>query len=162
MAPSSEAARRRRRLYPGVAVAAVIAAGTTVAGVLNDREDRDPALPGVQTTERIDPLGYDASHDEELTARATLGHSHVLFAKSPGGVFATARRVERYRPLVERAANESGGVVDADTLEALVFLESAGRPDAVAGDGDPENAAGLTQIVAQTGESLLGMRIQLG
>ena len=30
MAPSSEAARRRRRLYPGVAVAFVIAVGTTI------------------------------------------------------------------------------------------------------------------------------------
>jgi hypothetical protein len=161
MAPSPETARRRRRLYPGVAVAAVLAAGTTLAGVLNDREDRDPDTPGVQPAQPIDPLGYDPSQDGELMARAVSGHSHVLYAKSPGGVFATARRVERLRPLVEDAADNSDGVVDADTLEALVFLESGGRADVVAGDGDPENAAGVTQILAQTGTGLLGMRIDL-
>jgi len=161
MALSPEAARRRRRLYPGVIVAAVLAAGATVAGVLNDREDRDPATPGVQSSERIDPLGYDPAHDDALTARAAAGHSHVLHAKSPGGLFATARRVERHREDVEAAAEESGGVIDADTLEALVFLESGGRTDVVAGDGDPENAAGLTQILAETGQGLLGMEIDL-
>jgi hypothetical protein len=41
-----------------------------------------------------------------------------------------------------------------------VFLESAGDPNAIAGS-DPANAAGLTQIVAQTGQSLLGMHIDL-
>ncbi|MDX6672262.1 MAG: hypothetical protein QOI91_2625 [Solirubrobacteraceae bacterium] len=161
MAPSSEAARRRRRLYPGVAVAFVIAVGTTIAGLMTDRRDRDSATPGVQTSARLDPLSYDPAADDELTARATAGYSHVLYAKSPGGAFATARRVDRYRKDVEAAAGSSGGVVDADTLEALVFLESGGRPDAVALDGDPVNAAGLTQIVAQTGQGLLGMDIDL-
>jgi hypothetical protein len=161
MALSPEAAQRRRRLYPGVAVAAVIAAGTTVAGVLNDREDRDPATPGVQPTERIDPMAYDSSQDDALTARAASGHSHVLYAKSPGGVFATAARVDRYRRDVEAAAGSSDGVVDADTLEALVFLESGGRADIVAGDGDLANAAGITQILAETGQGLLGMHIDL-
>jgi hypothetical protein len=161
MAPSSEAARRRRRLYPGVAVAAVLAAGTTIAGLTTDRQDRDSATPGVQTSARLDPLSYDPAADDELTVRATAGYSHVLYAKSPGGAFATARRVDRYRKDVEAAAGGSGGVVDADTLEALVFLESGGRPDAVALDGDPVNASGLTQIVAQTGQGLLGMDIDL-
>src|SRR5690349_20520669 len=45
-------------------------------------------------------------------------------------------------------------------VEALVFVESAGRPDAIAGR-DPVNASGLTQILAVTGSSLLGMRIYL-
>jgi hypothetical protein len=158
---SPEAARRRRRLYPGVAVAAVVAAGTTVAGLLNDHGARDRSHPGVSAHGRIDPLAYDPADDRELTARATRGYSHVLYALSPGGVQATAARVARYRPAVERAARHSGGVADADTLEALVFLESGGRPDAIAGSGDPENAAGLTQIVAQTGQGLLGMQIDL-
>jgi soluble lytic murein transglycosylase-like protein len=52
----------------------------------------------------------------------------VLFAKSPGGAVATAERVARWRPLVERAA--AGGDVDPDVLEGIVFLESAGRADA--------------------------------
>jgi hypothetical protein len=45
-------------------------------------------------------------------------------------------------------------------LEALVFLESAGRPEVIAGD-DPAGAAGLTQILAETGRDLLGMHVDL-
>ena len=50
--------------------------------------------------------------------------------------------------------------MDADLLEGLVFLESAGRPDAMA--GDTEGAVGLTQILAETGQNLLGMQIDVG
>ena len=45
-------------------------------------------------------------------------------------------------------------------MEAMVLLESAGRPEVIAGD-DPEAASGLAQIVASTGIDLLGMRIDL-
>jgi hypothetical protein len=48
--------------------------------------------------------------------------------------------------------------VSADRLEALVFLESAGRPDALA-PGGIDGAAGLTQILAETGRDLLGLRV---
>jgi hypothetical protein len=41
-----------------------------------------------------------------------------------------------------------------------VFLESAGEPEALAGP-DAADAAGLTQILAQTGQSLLGMHVNL-
>jgi hypothetical protein len=82
----------------------------------------------------------------------------VLYAKSPGGIVASAARTARYRPLVERAAKAGG--VDPDVLEAIVLLESAGRADARASD-DLEGAAGLTQILAETGRSLLGMRIDV-
>jgi Transglycosylase SLT domain len=104
-----------------------------------------------------DPLSYDATREAEFEARATAGLTPVLVEKSPGGVPATARRVARFRPLIERAA--AGGPVDADTLEALVFLESAGRPYAQA--GKLEGAAGLTQILAQTATGLLGMHVDL-
>jgi hypothetical protein len=43
-------------------------------------------------------------------------------------------------------------------MEAIVFLESAGRPDAAA-DPELEGAVGLTQILAETGRNLLGMRV---
>jgi len=43
-------------------------------------------------------------------------------------------------------------------MEAMVFLESAGRPD-VAADPRLEGAVGLTQILAETGRNLLGMRV---
>lgn len=105
-----------------------------------------------------DPLAYDSTRQAEFEARATAGLTPVLVEKSPGGVLATARRVARWRPLIERVAR--GGPADADTLEALVFLESAGRQYAQA--GSIEGAAGLTQIVAQTATGLLGMRVDLG
>ena len=104
-----------------------------------------------------DPLAYDGTRQAEFEARATAGLTPVLVEKSPGGVLATARRVAQFRPLIERAA--ANGPVDADTLEALVFLESAGRPYAQA--GKLEGAAGLTQILAQTATSLLGMHVDL-
>jgi hypothetical protein len=59
---------------------------------------------------------------------------------------------------VERAAEQAG--VDPDTLEGLVLLESAGRADARA-PGGLESAAGLTQILAETGSNLLGLRVDV-
>ena len=50
--------------------------------------------------------------------------------------------------------------MNPDLLEALVFLESAGRPDAQA-PGGAEAAAGLTQILAETGQNLLGMKVDV-
>ena len=65
-------------------------------------------------------------------------------------------RTARYRPLVEAAAKTAG--IDPDTLEAIVLLESAGRPDATA-DPQLQGAVGLTQILAETGSSLLHMKV---
>ena len=45
--------------------------------------------------------------------------------------------------------------MNPDLLEGLVFLESAGRPDARA-PGGIEGAAGLTQILAETGRTCSG------
>jgi hypothetical protein len=45
-------------------------------------------------------------------------------------------------------------------LEAIVMLESAGRPDARASN-DLRSAAGLTQILAETGQNLLGLHIDV-
>ena len=144
---SPEKAAARRRLYPGLAVAAVIAVGVTVAGLINDPDgSKDSKTAPGATGETIDPLVYRPALDDDYESRATAGYSHVLYAKSPGGVFATARRVDRLRPLVDAATRDGG--VDADTLEAVVFLESGGRPDVIAGGKDPANASGLAQIVA--------------
>ncbi len=103
-------------------------------------------------------FAYDPARAADDTARATAGNAHVLFAKSPGGVVATAARVAAYRPMIDRATAGTG--IDPALLEGLVFVESAGRPDVIAGS-DPVDAAGLTQILAQTGQSLLGMHIDL-
>jgi Transglycosylase SLT domain len=105
-----------------------------------------------------DPWAYQPDREGEFETRAAAGHSHVVYVKSPGGIEATARRVERWRPQVQAAADEAG--VDPDLVEGLVLLESAGRPDARASE-DLEGAVGLTQILAQTATGLLGMRVDV-
>ncbi|MGI8715998.1 MAG: transglycosylase SLT domain-containing protein [Solirubrobacteraceae bacterium] len=104
------------------------------------------------------PFAYVASRESDFIARATAGEAHVLFTQSPGGVVLTAARVAAFRPAIDRATAGTG--LDPNLLEALVYVESAGRPDAIAGS-DPADAAGLTQILASTGQSLLGMHINL-
>jgi hypothetical protein len=132
--------------------AALFAAALAIAGCGSSKPEPNPDAGTI-----ADPLAYDGTRQAEFEARATAGLTPVLVEKSPGGVVATARRVARFRPLIERAAR--GGPVDADTLEALVFLESAGRQYAQA--GKIEGAAGLTQILAQTATGLLGMHVDL-
>ncbi len=105
-----------------------------------------------------DPLAFTTGRAAKFEQAAAFGLSHALYTKSPGGVVATARRVESFRALIGTVA--AGGPVPADMLEALVFLESAGRPEVIAGD-DPAGAAGLTQILAETGRDLLGMHVDL-
>jgi soluble lytic murein transglycosylase-like protein len=103
-----------------------------------------------------DPLAYTGARESAFAAAAARGHAHVIYAKSPGGARASAARTARYRSLVEAAAEAAG--VDPDTLEAIVLLESAGRPDAIA-DPRLEGAVGLTQILAETGRNLLKMKV---
>ena len=105
-----------------------------------------------------DPWAYEPDREEDFEARAAAGHSHVVYVKSPGGIVATARRVDQWRDQVERAADEAG--VDPALIEGMVLLESAGRPDARAND-DLEGAVGLTQILAQTGTGLLDLHVDV-
>jgi soluble lytic murein transglycosylase-like protein len=146
--------RGRRRLLALVAALAFLA-GAVTAQVGDDDAPRRPSAL-VPAAGDADPFAYDPDRREEFEARAAAGLAHVIYAKSPGGVVASAARTARYRRLVEEAAADAG--LDADTIEAMILLESAGRPDARASD-DVEGAVGLTQILAETGRSLLGMRI---
>ena len=142
----------------------VIAASAAViaAAVLVTRNDEAPqpeiALELPAQIGRPDPLDYEPGRTEEYEQAAAFGLSHVLFEKSPGGVFSAAQRTAGFRDLVDKAVSGSG--IDADTVEAIVLLESAGREDVIAGD-DPENASGLTQILAETATSFLGMPVDL-
>ena len=117
-----------------------------------------PTPPGTKEAPLRDPFSYDPKRRQEFAQRAAAGNAHVLYARSPDGVVGTARRVSQWRPRVQEAAAAAG--VDPDMLEALVFLESAGRPDAMTPAG-VTGAAGLTQIVAGTATSLLGMHVDL-
>jgi hypothetical protein len=118
--------------------------------------DEAPEIAPLQIED--DPFAYEPDREQEFTARAAAGHSHVIYEKSPDGVLATARRVEAYRPQVDAAAAEAG--VDPDLVEAMIFLESAGRPEVMA-SSDVEGAVGLTQILAETAVNLLGMRVDV-
>jgi len=127
-----------------------------VAAYLVLRDDDPPAYSPLEI--KGDPYAYESSREHEFEARAAAGHSHVVYAKSPGGALATARRVARFRADIERAADEAG--VDPDLIEGMVLLESAGRPDALASN-DLEGAVGLTQILAETATSLLHMHVDV-
>jgi hypothetical protein len=135
------------------AAAAAIAAtlGLAPAGGASSA-DIPPAVAGA------DPLAFDPEATADYERAAAFGLSHVLYAHSPGGVIASARRTARFRALVDEAVDGSG--VDADIVEAMVMLESAGRAEVIAGD-DPASAAGLGQILAGTATTLLGMPVDL-
>jgi hypothetical protein len=159
MAVRRRSAQRRARvvLLAGVLVLVALVGGLALRG--DGPAPGEPLVPGdTEGAPFPDPFAYDSAREDELVRRATAGSSHILYARSPEGAAATAARVARYREPVEDAAQQAG--VDPDLLEGLVFLESAGRPDAMA--GDTEGAVGLTQILAETGQNLLGMEIDVG
>lgn len=153
-------ADRRRRILVALAGLLVLAG---VAWGLVSLLGGGSAKPAPQLVPRaggqaFDPLAYQPSQDARLEREAARGYAQVLYTKSPGGVVAAARRTARYRTLVEKAV--AGAGIDPDLLEAIVFLESAGRPDVIAGN-DPASAAGLTQILAETAKDFLGMHVDL-
>jgi soluble lytic murein transglycosylase-like protein len=146
-----------------LALVAVVVVALAGGGLLLARRDEPESVPVVPTPPGAthgksvpDPLAWTPRRSEDFARRAAAGTSHVLYERSPGGVALSAERTMRYRRLVDRAAKQAG--VSGDRLEALVFLESAGRPDARA-PGSIEGAAGLTQILAETARNLLGLEV---
>jgi hypothetical protein len=163
--PPAEGSRRGRairaldsRIKLALAGSSVVLLIAVVVALDSGSQPRLP-LPGIgRPAPAGDPFAYRSDRRARFEARATAGSAHVLFAKSPGGVLATAARVASFRPQIDSATAGTG--VDPAIVEAIVFLESAGRPNALAG-ADPSAAAGLTQILAETGQSLLGMHVDL-
>jgi hypothetical protein len=159
---SSRNARARVALLAGVVLLAAVLAALVLRGdgpaPATQTVPTPPAETGSGDGASIpDPFAYTEDREDDFVARASHGAAHILYARSPGGALATAERVARWRPQVERAAAQAR--VDPDMVEALVFLESAGREDAMA--SDTEGAVGLTQILAETGQSLLGMHVDV-
>lgn len=158
--PTSQRAALRRAAFALVAVAVAFAALLALADRLSD-SDPPRLSPGTgiasgESDEQVDPLAWDAGREDEFVAAAERGFAHPLYTRVPGGAVASAERTARYRTLIEQVTD--GTDVDPDDLEALVYLESAGRP-AAAADPRYEGAVGLTQILAETGENLLDMRV---
>jgi hypothetical protein len=149
-----------------IAATAVVLLVALVAGVLARTDapshvavvPTPPGKAGQGVDDVTDPFAWDPKRAQDFSQRAAAGNSHVLYALSPGGAVASAARTARWRPLVEKAAAQAG--VSADALEGLVFLESAGRDDARA-PGGLASAVGLTQILAETGQNLLGMHVDV-
>ena len=151
-------ARRRLRLaLAGVAVIVIVVVVLVVTGGGSGLSGAPPAGDAPETGAG-GLFHYDASNSAEYVARATAGNGQVLFSKSPGGAVATAARVAAFAPMIERAV--AGTDIPATAIEGLVFLESAGLPDAAVAD-NPANAAGLTQILPSTATSLLHMHVDL-
>jgi hypothetical protein len=151
-------------LLAAVAVPAVVvlsggAGGGSPAPGIPSVPDPEEAPPlSIADVARFEPFAYQPDDDEELLRRGRDGLAHVIYAKSPGGVRATVARVRRFDEQIETAAGRAG--VSAETLRALVFLESGGRPDVEAAGG-PDGAVGLAQILPGTATALLGMRVDL-
>jgi soluble lytic murein transglycosylase-like protein len=142
-----------------IAAAVLVIATVAFLAVVLSNERDVKLVPGAGTgSDHYDPLAFRDDSAASFERRAAAGVSHVLYAKSPGGATASARRTAAWRPEVEAVAARFR--LDPDLLEAIVFLESAGRPDVVAGH-HLESAAGLTQILAETAVNLLGMRVDL-
>ena len=153
----TQVSRPRVPIRALVVLFVLIGAGVGVALLLSGGE-HELVPGGGNRSGTYDPLAYTPAREPALRREAAAGESHVVYAKSPGGVVATARRVAHYRSLIERVARPAG--VDPGVLEGMVFLESAGRPNVIAGT-DPSAASGLAQILAETGQNLLGMHVNL-
>ena len=95
----------------------------------------------------------EAQTSRSLGADAAHAFDRGFFVASPGGIVATAERVARWHGLVVRAAR--AGRVSAALLEAMVFVESAGRADVTSG-----SAAGLTQLQPRLARAL-HLRVKL-
>ncbi len=152
-------AGRRRLAIAGGALALIVGVLIVFVSAGSSAPPPPLPLPGIgQPAKPGDPFAYTSSRESDFVSRATAGEANALYVKSPGGALATAARVAAWRPLIDQALAGTG--IDPNLLEALVFVESAGDPNAIA-SGDPINASGLTQILAETGQSLLGMHINL-
>ena len=111
--------------------------------------------PAALDADKPDPFAYAEARRAEFERRAAAGYAHVVYAKSPAAWW-PPRRVAAYP--ARSSAWPATAASPPRPLEAIVFLESAGRP-AAAADPKLEGAVGLTQILAETGQNLLGMQV---
>src|SRR5215216_6583361 len=74
---------RRTRLF---IVVFLVVAAAALAGLAFTGSDGPPSFgPVIVDPGEPDPFAYESGREDEFVRRATAGHSHVLYAKSPGG-----------------------------------------------------------------------------
>jgi len=143
--------------YRFIALVALLACALAAAAARAEAAPKDLA-PVANAIADADPLAYDPSKLELLERNAAWAYAGPLYANSPGGIAETARRVAHWRPQIEKAVAGSG--FSPDILEGIVFLESAGRADAIA-PGNVNSASGLVQIMGYTANDFLGMNVKV-
>ena len=148
------ASPRARAALPAV-VLVLVAAGLVAMFAARGGSPKPPTVPGGRLP---DPYAWTPAREVALVAEAAHGTGHLLFTLSPGGAEASAARTARWHGLVAGAARQAG--VEPNLLEGLVFLESAGRADAVTPAGI-DGAVGLTQILPETARDLLHMHVDV-
>ena len=160
----SIAARSRGARAALVAAAGAIAAIALALG-FGDREPLELRVDADRQRTRTPPPRRrptrspgSADAPRGVRGRAALGASHVIYELSPAASSPRRSGPSASATQIEAAAERHG--VDPDTLEAIIFLESAGRPDVIAGP-TPESASGLAQILPSTATDLLGMKVDL-
>ena len=104
-------------------------------------------------------LDYDPDRRAWYERRAAAGLSHVLYAKSPGGAIASAQRTAALAP-ADRPASPPATASTPTRSRRSSCSRAPGAPTPRP-PRDLEGAVGLTQILAQTGRDLLGMRIDV-
>src|SRR5690242_19361193 len=147
-------ARLPRPRGPIRAMVALVGLALLVLGLLALRPHSHAAAPS-HAGPVVDPTGTKRGADAQETAAiaeaaaaldaklsSAVGRDasfadRSFFTSSPGGVTATAARVAQWKHLVVRATRGSG--ISPNLVEALIFVESGGRPDVVSG-----SSAGLT------------------
>src|SRR5438309_8592334 len=99
---------RRRRINIRLAVAvALLAAVVAIVLVI------------VLAGETVDPFAYTATRRAAFEQQAADGESHLLYADSPGGAIATARRVAALDAPIRAAAAASH--IDPSLIEGMIF-----------------------------------------
>jgi hypothetical protein len=152
--------RRHRIAIALVVLAALVVSATLVLRQVRDHGSTPPPAtlsPGAGLPDE-DPLAWTQARSGDYAARATAGWSWPLYTKTADGLATAIARTQGWRKDIEAAT--AGTDVSPDTLSAIVLLESAGRPEAQASD-DLHGAVGLTQIVAETGQDLLGLHVDV-
>ena len=164
-------ARLPRSRGPIRAVVALAGLALLVAGLLALRPHSQGAAPshaeplvdatgtkrGAKAQETVAMAAAAAALDAKLSAAVGRNASFAdrsFFTSSPGGVTPTAARVAQWKHLVVRATRGSG--ISPNLVEALIYVESGGRPDVVSG-----SSAGLTQLPAWTARHVLHMKVHV-